>query len=69
MSTTRETPAHTSAVNISKENVVVDHTTEAPDGKVDESEVVDQGTQRGVQKIEAITLSWTKASLACLLIK
>lgn len=68
MSTTREAPVPMSAVNASKENVT-SYANEAADGKVDESEVVSHDAQKGVQKIEAITLSWTKASLACLLIK
>lgn len=41
-----------------------------PAGDVDEKPVVpDGGAQRGVQKIEAVTLSWNKLQLAGLLIK
>ena len=33
-----------------------------------EMELPDLDAQRGVQKVEAVTLSWNKKSLACLLI-
>lgn len=36
--------------------------------KPDEDLVPDQGAQQGVRKMQAVTLAWTKASLAALLI-
>ncbi|KAJ4305875.1 hypothetical protein N0V90_001408 [Kalmusia sp. IMI 367209] len=64
-----ETNAPVPMVNLdSEKGNVVDASTEPEDLKPFPDQVPDFDAQHGVQKIEAVTLSWTKASLAALLI-
>lgn len=65
-----ETNAPVSIANLdSEKGNAVETSAEPEDLKDFPNEVPDFEAQHGVQKIEAVTLSWTKASLAALLIK
>ncbi len=61
-------PASTVQLN-SEKGTTVDATTDAEDLKALPADLPDYDAQRGIQKIEATTLAWSKWSLAALLIK
>lgn len=53
--------------NVGEKGAVVGTVDENGDLKADK-ELPDLDMQFGVQKVEAVTLSWTRTSLACLLV-
>lgn len=53
----------------SEKGIIINASTDHEDSKGFPDEVPDYGAQRGIQKIEATTLAWSKCSLAAVLIK
>lgn len=68
---TQETPAVVSTTNVDPEKSLGTVVPENQNDwvKVPEEALPAQDAQQGIQKIEAVTLTWTKTTLALLLIK